>query len=401
MAPDRAEARELVLLPALRARRRGADLLLTRKYMDGVHMLAERWPGPVTTLFELSGEPSTEMDLTPVPSGRHGPVQYAVRPQRGTELVARLRSAAVVLAFLSPFELGLTRICRAHGIPLVLTSEYTLKTELQIVRAQKLSRLRTLRRTAWHLQAEATRRIMVPRVNGLQCSGTPTYDAYRGWARNRLLFFDNRVLENDVVSERDLEARLVRRRASSVPIRLVFGGRFVAMKGVLELPRVAAELARRGVAFSLDIVGDGPLRAELLADLERRGVADRVEVHPPMDFRSGWIPWLRDHADLFVCCHPQGDPSSTYPEVMSCGVPIVGYGNEAFLGIVRESGSGWVAPLGDVPAVADQIARLQSAPTELEDAARKARSFAAEHAFEKTFRRRAEHLIQLSRLGAG
>ncbi|TNF58787.1 MAG: glycosyltransferase, partial [Burkholderiales bacterium] len=232
---------------------------------------------------------------------------------------------------------------------------------------------------------------------GLQCSGTPTHDIYRDLCRDTMLFFDNRVQGKDVISDPALDAKLARLRQGH-PLRLVFGGRLIAMKGVLELPRVAAELARAGVSFTFDIFGSGPLLGALEERIRAAGLQDRMQLRGVLDFDSGWVPWLRDNADLFICCHPQGDPSSTYPEVMSCGVPIAGYDNEAFRGVVRESGSGWLAPARDAAALARVVARLDTDRGAIAEATRRARDFARMHAFEPTFARRSAHIIRNSRL---
>ena len=83
---------------------------------------------------------------------------------------------------------------------------------------------------------------------------------------------------------------------------------------------------------------------------------------------------------------------------MACGVPIAGYDNEALAGVIATSQAGWSTPMHDVSALADTVARLHADRTALVEAAHKARSFAAEHAFEATMQRRTQHLINASRL---
>jgi glycosyltransferase involved in cell wall biosynthesis len=79
-------------------------------------------------------------------------------------------------------------------------------------------------------------------------------------------------------------------------------------------------------------------------------------------------------------------------------VPIAGYDNEAFKGIVQHSGSGWLSPTGDVEHLAQEVARLAAAREELAMAARCAREFALAHAFEDTFAARVRHMVGASRL---
>jgi glycosyltransferase involved in cell wall biosynthesis len=166
----------------------------------------------------------------------------------------------------------------------------------------------------------------------------------------------------------------------------------------MHLPDVASELRSQGVRFSFDIVGSGPLEAPLRQKLHQLELADHVRLLEPMDFSTGWIPYLKANTDLFVCCHPQGDPSSTYPEVMSCGAPIAGFANEALAGIVSTSGSGWLAPVGDTRSLARTIASLAQDRESIAMAAQSALTFARQHIVERTFQRRTEHLVRSSRL---
>jgi glycosyltransferase involved in cell wall biosynthesis len=77
---------------------------------------------------------------------------------------------------------------------------------------------------------------------------------------------------------------------------------------------------------------------------------------------------------------------------MACGVPIVGYGNEAFAGLARVSGNGWVTPIGQPLKLAERIATLEKDRPALESAAHEALAFARDHTFERTFQRRIDHL---------
>jgi glycosyltransferase involved in cell wall biosynthesis len=111
-----------------------------------------------------------------------------------------------------------------------------------------------------------------------------------------------------------------------------------------------------------------------------------------LDFRTELAPLVRDEVDLFVCPHVQGDPSCTYLETFACGVPMVGYDNEAFGGLMTYVDAGWRVPLGDPEAMASAILALDRDRAAIVAKARAARDFAREHTFEATCRRRMEHL---------
>jgi len=393
--PDR--DRELVLLPSLRASPgRDGRLVMTRKFLNGVEAYSRAWPGPVHVLAELSEHATDDLDHVEI-DPRAPDAVVTARPTEAAALAERLRRAAAVLGFLSPYQLDIAERCRAMGVPLIFTSEYSPRTEKQIVDAGTRNPLLRWRRKLWIDGAERKRVAALRIAAGIQCSGTPAFEHYRPYHDNALLFFDNRVPIEAVITTDALEQKLAGLSAPR-PLRLVFGGRLIAMKGVLDLPRIAARLRERGVPFTLDIYGAGQLEGELRDTIARHSLGDVVALRGVVDFATGWVPLLKQQVDLFVCTHPQGDPSSTYPEVMSCGVPIVGYDNEAFTGIVRESRSGWLCPMHDVDGMAATVARLAVARDQIAAAARLAREFARQHAFEITFARRARHLIESSRL---
>ena len=391
------DKRELIVIANLRAQRgpRGG-YVLTQKFLNGVAEYAKRWPGEVTTLVQVNDTTSSDMDHVEVMPGTM-PFSLELRPDVESELARRLSRAAVVLAFLSPQEASLAQLCRGLGVPLVYLSEYSLKTERQIIDAQTTNPLLRWRRKLWASGAERQRVAALRLASGIQCSGTPTYDVYRHVHPNALLFFDSRVRQMDVIDEAGIAAKATEMMQMQ-PLRLVFGGRLIAMKGVRQLPLVARELVRLGVRFTLDIYGGGALEEQLANDIERLGLKDQVALKGVLDFEKGWVPLLKERADLFVCCHPQGDPSSTYPEVMACGVPIAGYDNDAFNGVVKHSGAGWPTPLNDPMQLAALIARLDRDRQSIVAASATARRFAIEHCFERTFTARVEHLVAASRV---
>ena len=387
---------ELILLPVLKAHlSTKSKLVMTKKYLEGAEEYAKHWQGKVTTLVELTDTPTTDMDHEEVDSGVTG-TAVEVRPTNISDLADRIKTAGAVLAFLGPYEEPTAKLCKKINVPLIFVSEYSLKTAYQIIETGTSNPILQLRRKFWAFNAERANRRSLQYATALQCSGTPTYEAYQGLIDDKLLFFDNRVYREDIISCGELEQKAEFLRQNK-PLRLVYGGRLVAMKGVLDLIAVAAELRALDIPFSLDIVGRGPQEQSLKKLISSTGLNDIVSLHPPSDFRTGWVPLLKQKADVFVCCHPQGDPSSTYPEVMSCGLPICGYANDAFRGIVQHAKAGIATPLGDPRALAKEIAKLHLNRALLISNAKLAREFAIQNSFEVTFARRANQIIQNSR----
>ncbi len=389
----------LLILPALPGHEvRPGVVRLTKKFVEGLEQYVGAWPGRVHVVLH-PGRDEANLDGCEVALA-DASFTVAIVPFDGDTLVGQLERATVVLGgphYLLPDVAGL---CRDRGIAYVYCTEYSLRTRLQIVRADAIHPLRKVRRAVWEIGEELKSLRQVRRAAALQCNGTPTYDLYRHLNADALLYFDNRVHAAMLPSTEAIAERVASRAGG--PIRLVFSGRFTRMKGADHVIEVAAALDALGVAFTLALFGGGPLEASMKADVRRRGLEDRVTFHGVRDFETELVPFVRANADLFVCCHRQGDPSCTYVETFAAGVPIAGYANEALRGLLERVPAGIATPMDAPDALARAIRSLASDATTLGRMSLAARDFASEHLFAPTFARRMAQLVALAqRTGRG
>jgi len=389
---------ELLLLPSLNAEQRADGTIhVTGKFRTGVEAFAARWEGTVRVVMEPRSGRTENLDDTPV-DPRELEWDLEVLPFEGADFERRMAEAAVILGGLGHRQNGLAALARELGVPFATTSEYTLQTRHQIADADRqpgpLGWLKTLRRKQWEAGQERANLRTVRAAAGVQCNGTPTYEAYAPENPNTLLFFDTRTRDADVLSDAALDARL-QRVVDGEPLKLAFTGRLDPMKGARHLPALAAALRDRGVPFELNICGDGRDAETMRAEIAQRGLGDCVTMLGILDFQTELVPFVKEQVDLFVCPHLQGDPSCTYLETMAAGVPIAGFANEAWAGILDRVSAGWRAPLGDVDALATRVEEAHQQRTILAERTRAALRFAREHTYEKSFDRRVAHLAQL------
>ena len=124
---------ELIVLPGVRAfYGKDGGFVLTQKCLEGVGKLAKFWPGPVTSLVEITNDRSTDFDHVEV-DPHILETGLEARPDTVSALMARLEKAAVVLGFLARRDAVLAGPCRAKGLPLVYVIEYSPQTEIQIM----------------------------------------------------------------------------------------------------------------------------------------------------------------------------------------------------------------------------------------------------------------------------
>ena len=387
----------LVVIPSVPISQKGDGYVLDEKAVAGLEYYLKYWPGSVRSVFR-GGDPSGLLfGKTYSPSEL--PFEVRSLPSNATVPDELISDASVVLAAGDNWlDFPVADQGLRLNVPVCYVIENTLKTRLQIISMSDASLFRKTKSCIWTIMTERDRRRAFARSSGLQSNGTPAAETYGGLTPNLLTFFDTRLSEKQMATDQEIAAkqeRLVR----GEPLRLAFTGRLENIKGADDLIRIAVELDRAGKVFSLDIYGDGSLEPEMTAALNdsTASLRQNVRIHRPVDFNRKLVPWMRSQADLFLCCHRQSDPSCTYLETLGCGVPIVGYGNRAWRGILNLADVGWVTSMGARDEMVRTIIDLDENRAELADKMRNALNFAKAHSFETEFKRRADHLWHLAK----
>lgn len=152
-------------------------------------------------------------------------------------------------------------------------------------------------------------------------------------------------------------------------------GRMRPEKAQVDLVRVTALLRERGFDVGALIVGDGPERAKIAAEIERLELQRVVLLAG--EFRD--VRPMLARMDVFVLPSIGIETfSNAALEAMSCALPVVCTrvgGMEELIG----HGGGVSVPAGDVNALADAIGALLSNDVERQRMARAARHAAVEH----------------------
>ena len=380
---------DLVLVPTAAAETNAnGDLLVAKAFIEQLEGWAQHWPGTLRVLLTRALRPDPHSVV--VDRAQH-PYDLRLVDMQSPTVVPHLQGAAVVLAEAHGRHAALPHACRQAGVPFVYETAQTLRTRLRQLRSGGASSLWRAHRSyrEWALERRHFRAIQ--ECAGLHCNGTPTFDAYRRLNPNALLYFESRVRQHLVVGADVLAARLAELDTHG-PLRLAYAGSLNRAHGTDLLVPLAQKLRERGVPFFMSICGDGPAVPQIRRQIQHLKLQRHVALTGNLDFAAELVPFLQTGCDLFVCCHRDGEPTRVYAETLACGVPIVGYANEAFSGLLERVDIGRAAPTGNIDALADLVLRLSMHRDTLDRWARQARAFGEEHTFDASFARRVEHL---------
>ena len=135
-------------------------------------------------------------------------------------------------------------------------------------------------------------------------------------------------------------------------VELISVGRLRAPKDFITLARALARLERG--SFRASLIGDGPDRSMIEAELEQLGLGDSVRL---LGDRSD-VPRLLAAADVFVCSsRSEGMPISII-EAMAAGLPVVASAVGGVPEMVDDERTGLLVAPGAAAALADALARL-------------------------------------------
>ena len=144
--------------------------------------------------------------------------------------------------------------------------------------------------------------------------------------------------------------------------RVISIGRLVAFKGFEYLIDAYADLARRGHEFTCEIIGDGPLRADLEARIRKLDLSGRVQLLGSLS-QGAVLEKLRS-ADIFALASvidAQG-ASDVFPtviiEAMAAGRPVVSSRLAGIPESVVHGETGLLVPPADTMALAEALSRL-------------------------------------------
>lgn len=160
-------------------------------------------------------------------------------------------------------------------------------------------------------------------------------------------------------------------------------GRLIEKKGFLHLIRACAELVARGHPVRCEIVGEGPQREELKAEIKRLGLKDTV--HLVGAWSQERVAQALACASVFAlpCVEAKDGNMDALPtvllEAMAAGCPCVSTRLSGIPEIILDRHTGMLVPPGDPSALADALAEMFDNPDLRHEFARTGRARVEDH----------------------
>ncbi|MFO7768983.1 MAG: glycosyltransferase [bacterium] len=209
---------------------------------------------------------------------------------------------------------------------------------------------------------------MCGRLTGLGAPAGKVYRVRLGVSADRFAFTDPR------------------QRFDGTTVRCLHVGRLTEKKGPVLLVR-AFERARRLCSEEVDlrllILGDGPLRTEVEAEIERAHLGGSIELGGAVSHQEVRAKMAESHLyTQHSLTSPDGDEEGlgvSFVEASASGLPVVATRHDGIPEVVRDGVSGLLVREGDWEAMGDRIAELAVHPERWTSMGRAGRHHVVEH----------------------
>ena len=172
-------------------------------------------------------------------------------------------------------------------------------------------------------------------------------------------------------------------RPSGEPVRILTVGNLVPHKGIDYSIRAVAKVHAEFPNIRYDVVGDGPLRAELYELARQLGLENIVRFLGPR--AQNELPAIYADADLFVLASVVGEDGAeegqglVFAEAQATGLPVTGTRIGGIPEAVLDGESGFLVPQRDADALAEKLLDLIRQPHLWPKMGRAGRTFVEKH----------------------
>ena len=187
--------------------------------------------------------------------------------------------------------------------------------------------------------------------------GRDVYNAYHSYCPEpHELNHHIPIYSGDHITEKQTE-RKVSDIKDGAPLKIVYSGRAVDMKGPLLWIETLLEIRRLGIEFEASWVGDGPMLTDMRKKIEEHELQN-VSLPGFCHDRSELYTTIKQ-SHIFMFCHTTLESARILGESLACGTPIVGFESDYPAGLTEELGGG-LFTAHDPISLANSLVELDS-----------------------------------------
>jgi glycosyltransferase involved in cell wall biosynthesis len=203
------------------------------------------------------------------------------------------------------------------------------------------------------------------------------------------LFLDPNFAADMILDDKRVDEKCAALNDPTVPLKLLYFGRFVPYKGVEEMVESFKLARERGANVELTMFGDGPLRERL-----ERLAQGSVRFVSPKPYGPEFFELLYAQHMSLACPKSADTPRSAW-DSMASGLPILAYDTPFYSGLAKLTNAVDVTPWVDVEKFADRICEIAKDKTVLAPMIRNAVRAAEDNTQHKWLKRRADWVEEL------
>ncbi|WP_302897278.1 glycosyltransferase [Mesorhizobium sp. LMG 17147] len=255
---------------------------------------------------------------------------------------------AILIGGPNPIGQMIAMQCISLGVPVSLVVRQNLIQQMGTHRGLKrLAAIAAAKALDWHFKRLARDRTVF----------AVGRDLAREYRR-----FSNRVHDHMPCLMRDAQLRTFAEMCSGPdPTRLICVGRLAPEKGHHVLLEALAHLKQRGVSCHLDIVGAGPLEAELKARSTALGLRENVTFRGFVPYGPALFELYRQAGVLVLPSFTEGFPQ-VINESLCIGLPTIATAVGGIPLFLKDNETAMLVPPGNVTALAAAIEQVVCRP---------------------------------------
>lgn len=156
--------------------------------------------------------------------------------------------------------------------------------------------------------------------------------------------------------------------------RILMVGRLEKEKGLFDAIDIMKRLQEKMITFHFDIVGDGPLKSQLMQYVNEKGLTDFVQFH---GFQShAYIEELMKHTSLYLMTSFTESFGLVLIEAMNAGIPCLSFDSaEGAQELIQNDSNGYLIKNRNVDEMASQIIYLFQNPEIIQRLGKNAKEF--------------------------